>query len=234
MTIAFDAFTNKDESDPTIYVTPPFLPFSFSHAGGSGLGGVLIFATARYNIVAPPTCDFTYGGLSVPLIETGDGDTGQAAIKMRRRTFLLSCIPDGTQTVQISSQDQVNEQWSISVITFATTGGGIAVDDTATLHATVANPSLSISNSADAAIIAAASSDHDSNTDFAPATGCTDIFEDDHGIDENVVVRRTNIESPGTYSVGWTATSEETDAFALAVIEASCDQPYWGILMGAM
>lgn len=231
MTIALDTVTTVDEASG-VWGTPPFLPITISHAGGSGLGGVLIYATNRINVSIPARIAFTYDGVSVPEIPSGSpNDWVVSSILGRTQVFMLSCIPDGTVDVVASIDGTQDDTWSIVIITLASSLGGIALDDVALFTTTTtADPSVSITNSADAFISAALYSDHDGPSDLAPASGCTDVFEDDHGIDMSAVVRRTSIETAGTYSVGWTATSEESAVIGTAIIEASCGDAYWGIL----
>lgn len=235
--ISFDAATTVDEAS-ALYggPGPPFLPRTFSHAGGTGLGGVIIFASARMSDSVDNSCKFTYDGLTVPQIGgSPQYRTTSAGIYMKTQAFVLSGtdadpIPDGTVDVVIDTDDQVNEVWSIVVVTLATTSGKIEEADVQALLATTADPYVTLTNTADAYMTACLLSDHDSVSDLAPASGCTDIFEDDHGVDMSAVVRRTSIESPGSYAVGWVATIEESAVLGLAIQELVDSETlfFWG------
>jgi hypothetical protein len=159
----------------------------------------------------------TYGGVAMTrytggfIIDTVGEACGVYAY------YLTSGIPAGAQTVQVTDTGATNKRGVSISVTAATT---------VSAHATIAsaaenqaNPSLTISDlpARSAMVFGTLMSGADAVTAGAPSAG-TELDELDYGTKTGYTLR-SNAESDGSITVGWTIASDDVAAIAVALVE---------------
>lgn len=215
MTVAHDAATESatwtTTPDPfTIDHTPVGTPravIMFTGQSGGGGGDRITGAV-------------TYGGVAMTRVPTDGfaadtaGETGAAYCY-----FLGSGIPTGTQTVSIDHNAGPGSKWT--VIISCTAGGDTEIVVSAKDEGDQANPSAALDTVAVEALrYAIIFSGHDGIANVTPLTGMTAVHDVDYGTQVSRVDRETTA-STGSFTIGWTATSEDVAAIYIAVQEVA-------------
>ena len=222
MTVAYDNFSNgtAGTGDISWTHTPVGTPravivFIAGIAGADEVSGVTYGGTAMTEMTGSPSSKAT-------------GETGTVY-----GYFLGASIPTGAQTVAMTST--AANLKSICAITLTGAADTEIVDVDATISSdAVADPSVTLSlASRDSFCAIGLYSGQDAVTGITPLTGWTSRLEQDAGTE---VVGYYTYDTVGSTDVtaGWTQTSEDAIAIAVAVSEVAGGDPEGRLLAGKL
>lgn len=215
MAVAHDAASNAHTG-----TTSSTGNFNWTHTPSGTPRGVLVLIVLNAEAI-DEIASVTYGGVPMtevplsPLLHT----TGSEDATLFGY-FLGSGIPTGAQTVQVTVSGSARAKTAECVT--VTASRDTTIDDTTTLETGAAsNPAVSLDCTADAAIYAALHSGAASGS-VAVDGNTTEIREATFtGTFTYSFARRTsNSGGAGSFSVGWTVSSDEQAVLGVAIKEA--------------
>lgn len=194
---------------------------SWSHAGPADCRGVLVLTVQAFGTLTEDVSAVTYGGTSLSHTPSSPflGDAGTEDAKLTA-WFLGTSVPDGTQTVSITSNG--TDPKIAVVFAFTATGNTEVVDDATLNSASQANPSVALSFTGKTAYcVAAIHSGQGAVTAIAPGTGYTDVLEYDFGQQLASFIRLTASTATDSSTPAWTVAADEVHALAVAIAEVA-------------
>ncbi|HYI79995.1 MAG TPA: hypothetical protein VEW67_03970 [Thermoleophilaceae bacterium] len=215
MAIAHDASTDLGSGTGDLSAT---------HTRGSAVGGTGAVVRVVQNTNATDQVDgVTYGG--VPMVEvlgspflhpTGSED---GAIYI----YFLADPPAGAQTVLVDTNSTGSSRTArVDTVVSDVAGSKIAIEDIAWLdQSTGANPALVMNTGTSVGTLtyAALHSGQDAVGSIAAGSGMTEQAEFDFGSQTASFIRSTSVDAGGGFTAGWTVTTEEAGAAAVALRE---------------
>lgn len=193
--------------------------FSWTHTPVGTPRGVLVLIVLNAEAI-DEIAGVTYGGQAMtevalsPLLHATGSEDGTVY-----GYFLGSSVPAGAQTVQVTTSGSTRAKTAQCMT--MTAAKDTAVDDTTTLESGAAtDPAVSLDTTAEAAIYAALHSGA-STAGVAPDGNTTQLRETTFtGTFALSFARRTsNASGAGSFSVGWTSSSDEQAVLGVAIRE---------------
>jgi hypothetical protein len=186
-------------------------PHTFTHTPVGTPRGVLVtidHGTPQTDVIT----SVTYGGVAMARVSTAADAAGEDGRVYAY--FLGTGIPVGAQTVSIvhSGSATVKHAVAISVLAPSDT----CITGVGTLSADQANPQLALPSEMVGQRYCVIYSGKDTVSDLTPLAGMTAVHDHDFGTFVSRVDRQTT-PSSGTYTIGYTATSDDVAMIAIAI-----------------
>jgi hypothetical protein len=194
-------------------------PLEWTHTPVGTPRAVIVQITQTGGTGADQVVSVTYGGAAMTEVATCSPNRKTASESWATYTYFLgSSIPTGAQTVSVDVSATGAKRGSSITLT-ATTDTEV-VDCDGTINSdSVTDPSVTLSLGGRTSFVAlAAGSGEDDPASTAPLTNWTDHEEADHGV--LLSLRYTyDIISTADVTAGWTQTTDDAVAIAIAVSE---------------
>ncbi len=216
---------------------------SWTHTPVGVPAAVLVLAVQNTNAV-DQDAGCVYGGVAMQevlgspfLHPTGSEDGAISA-------YFLADPPPGAQTVLL---DTTSTGSSRRAVCFSVTSAAkVAIEDIAWLdQSSGANPSLAMNTGVGVGTLtyAALHSGQDAVSSIAAGSGMTEVLEHDFGSQTASWIRSTSVDAGSGFTAGWTVTTEEAGAVAVALREVvpsglsirdelMADTPNVGLMLG--
>jgi hypothetical protein len=207
MTVAHDAAT---ESATFSTVSP----FTFSHTPSGTPRGILVViqhGTVSTDLI---TGAVTYGGVAMTRISRAADTAGEPGATYAY--FLGSGIPTGAQTVSITHS--ATATLKIATVNSMTAAANTAVEVSNVIQADTANPQLALNSAVSALRYVGVYSGAVGPTSLTLLGGMTAVHSHDFGAFCSRVDRETTASS-GSFTIGYTAASDDVGMVAVAIRE---------------
>lgn len=224
MTVAFDAWTPSDNSGSANFTTTS--PATFTHTPVGTPRAVLVFIgenAASADVITA----VTYGGVSMTRVPTnGLAQDSAGEVGAIFCYFLGSSIPTGAQTVSITHTGSADVKFPVCIT--LTAAADTEIGASGKLEGDQADPQIALDTGATESLrFAAVHSGQNTLGNLSPVTDVSATLSSarfDYGSQVALIGRQTSAASSGSFTIGWTALSEDVAMVAVAVQETAGGQ----------
>lgn len=209
MTVAHDSFFIHPQHTSSVTTTPN--PIVVACTPSRPPKGVVVMIAAA----AAETIDsVTYGGVALAHVETANDTSGETGGS--RVYFLGTGIPTGPQNVEVAYTGTGAKRVYVAIVKGSS---DTEVVDSGVVQEDAADPQVALDSGAVVAMrYANLFSGQGTLSNVTPVAGATELLEFLIGSTMRALVRQTNASS-GSFSIGWTAGSDDVAMVALAIAE---------------